>query len=72
MESVVNTTANPNEQDSVYREGENANPNGQERTVKEATDNERNLHCDSCGREKNEKKEGSCVDHPPPNKAQQV
>lgn len=72
MESEANTTANPNEHDSAYREGENANPNSQERTDKEATDNERNLHCVSCGREGNEKNDGTCVDHLPSIKAQQV
>lgn len=72
MESEANTTVIPNEHDLAYREGENANPKSQERTDKEATVNESNLHCDSCGGEGNENNDGASVNQLPSTKAQQV
>lgn len=72
MESEANTTVIPNEHDLAYREGENANLKSQERTDKEATGNESNLHCDSCGREGNENNDGASVNQLPSIKTQQV
>lgn len=72
MESEANTTVIPNEHDLAYREGENANPKSQERTDKEATGNESNLHCDSCGQEGNENNDGTSVNQLPSIKTQQV
>lgn len=72
MESEANTTVIPNEHALAYREGENANPKSQERTDKEATGNESNLHCDSCGQEGNENNDGTSVNQLPSTKAQQV
>lgn len=66
------TTVIPNEHDLAYREGENANQKSEERINKEATVDERNLHCDSCGREGNENNDGTSVDQLPSIKAQQV
>lgn len=66
------SNSHPNEHDLAYREGENANQKSEERINKEATVDERNLHCDSCGREGNENNDGTSVDQLPSIKAQKV
>lgn len=61
------SNSHPNE-----HEGENANQKSEERINKEATVNERDLHCDSCGREGNENNDGASVNQLPSIKTQQV
>lgn len=66
------SNSHPNEHDLANREGENANQKSEERINKEATVNERDLHCDSCEREGNENNDGTNVDQLPSIKAQKV